>query len=138
MRSTLLIRVQSTSSQNENKFLELIRDISFYLILTSLFSLDNTWATAACWNPESGIPYPESMPAKHNISEEESETAVEQFWSNEVLHISGGIEEVGEVQWDLFACLILAWALVYVFIWKGLHNSGKVGNSVVCNSNLRC
>jgi len=87
---------------------------------------NGTWATTACWNPESGIPYPESMPAMHNISEADSETAVEQFWSNEVLHISGGIEEVGEVQWDLFACLILAWALVYGFIWKGLHNSGKL------------
>ena len=47
--------------------------------------------------------------------------------SNEVLHASGGIEEVGDVQLDLLACLIVAWALVYVFIWKGLHNSGKVG-----------
>ena len=49
------------------------------------------------------------------------------FCSNEVLHVSGGIEEVGEVQWDLFVCLIVAWILVYGFIWKGLHNSGKVG-----------
>ena len=50
----------------------------------------------------------------------------EVFYRNEVLHTSGGIEEIGEVQWDLFICLIVAWALVYGFIWKGLHNSGKV------------
>ena len=46
--------------------------------------------------------------------------------SNEVLHMSGGIDEVGGVQWDLLGYLILAWAVVYMVIWKGLHNSGKV------------
>ena len=40
--------------------------------------------------------------------------------------MSSGIEEVGYVQWDLFGYLILAWAVVYCVIWKGLHNSGKV------------
>ena len=50
------------------------------------------------------------------------------FWcySNEVLHMSSGIEEVGYVQWDLLGYLILAWTVVYCVIWKGLHNSGKV------------
>merc|ERR1712142_666936 len=90
---------------------------------------NGTWATAACWTPESGIPYKESLAAFHNISEEDTETSVEQFWRNEVLHQSGGIEEVGAIQWDLFGCLIVAWALVYVFIWRGLHNSGKVGDT---------
>jgi len=101
---------------------------------------NGTWATLACWSPESGIPYPLSVPALHNISEADSETAVEQFWSNEVLHASGGIEEVGEVQLDLLLCLIVAWALVYAFIWKGLHNSGKVGTSFleINNSNMTC
>ena len=40
--------------------------------------------------------------------------------------MSGGIDEVGGVQWDLFGYLILAWTVVYCVIWKGLHNSGKV------------
>ena len=48
------------------------------------------------------------------------------FSSNEVLHISSGIEEVGGVQTDLFCFLLLAWVIVYGVIWKGLHNSGKV------------
>ena len=52
------------------------------------------------------------------------------FCSNEVLHISGGIEEVGAVQADLFGFLVAAWVVVYCVIWKGLHNSGKVGTSV--------
>jgi len=86
---------------------------------------NGSWATVSCWSPESGIPYAESLAAFHNISEEDTETSVEQFWKNKVLHQSTGIEDVGSIQWDLFGCLIIAWALVYVFIWRGLHNSGK-------------
>ena len=48
------------------------------------------------------------------------------IFSNEVLNISEGIEEVGEVQLDLLMFLILAWVVTYCVIWKGLHNSGKV------------
>ena len=111
-----------------------------------LIVLDGTWATAACWTPESGIPYKESIAALNNISEVDTETPVEQFWRyvlsclaaskypprNEVLHASEGIEEVGPIQADLFGCLIVAWALVYGFIWKGLHNSGKVYDAILC------
>ena len=50
------------------------------------------------------------------------------FCSNEVLHISGSIDDVGGVQWDLMVFLVLAWIVVYGVIWKGLHNSGKVRN----------
>jgi len=42
--------------------------------------LDGSWATVSCWSPESGIPYAESLAAFHNISEEDTETSVEQFW----------------------------------------------------------
>lgn len=88
---------------------------------------NGTWANYKCWNPDDGIPFNQSRPfLEHNISEIDSETAVEQFWNNEVLHMSSGIEEVGYVQWDLLGYLILAWTVVYCVIWKGLHNSGKV------------
>jgi len=86
---------------------------------------NGTWANEKCFNPDSGVPYNESLPAMHNISEVDSETAVEQFWSNEVLNISEGIEEVGGIQLDLLMFLILAWVVTYCVIWKGLHNSGK-------------
>jgi len=87
---------------------------------------NGSWANEKCWNPESGLPYDESVAYQYNISKNLTETPVEQFWNNEVLHISGGIEEVGEVQTDLFCFLLLAWIIVYGVIWKGLHNSGKV------------
>ena len=47
-------------------------------------------------------------------------------FSNAVLGISSGIHEIGGIQWELFGYLMLAWVMVYLVIWKGLHNSGKV------------
>jgi len=87
---------------------------------------NGTWANEKCWDSDSGIPYEESLAAQNNISEKDTETAVEQFWSNEVLHISESINDVGPIQTDLMLFLILAWFVTYCVIWKGLHNSGKV------------
>ncbi|CAB1352346.1 unnamed protein product [Coregonus sp. 'balchen'] len=37
-----------------------------------------------------------------------------------VLAISGGIEEVGSVRWELMLCLLACWAVCYFCIWKGI------------------
>ena len=47
-------------------------------------------------------------------------------FSNAVLQISGGIDEVGGIQWELCAYLALAWLGCFLIVWKGLHGSGKV------------
>ena len=40
---------------------------------------------------------------------------------------NSGLEDgLGGVQWELVGCLGLAWLLVYLIVWKGLHQSGKV------------
>jgi hypothetical protein len=33
---------------------------------------------------------------------------------------------LGALQWELVGTLLLAWIVVYLIIWKGLHSSGKV------------
>uniref|UniRef100_A0A672Z5N3 Transporter n=1 Tax=Sphaeramia orbicularis TaxID=375764 RepID=A0A672Z5N3_9TELE len=43
-----------------------------------------------------------------------------------VLGLSGGLEEVGSVRWDLAGCLLLSWIVCYFCIWKGVKSSGKV------------
>lgn len=48
------------------------------------------------------------------------------LFSNHVLQISDGIGTMGGVRLELFGYLVLAWVLVYLVIWKGLQNSGKV------------
>ena len=40
--------------------------------------------------------------------------------------MSDGIEYPGTVKWDLSLCLVLAWVLVFLCIWKGVKSIGKV------------
>ena len=47
-------------------------------------------------------------------------------FSNHVLKISGGIEEPGEVRFELAMCLLLGWIIVYFCVWKGIKSAGKV------------
>ena len=45
---------------------------------------------------------------------------------NKVLQISPGIEYPGSMRWELFACLICAWLMVYFATWKSIKSSAKV------------
>lgn len=47
-------------------------------------------------------------------------------YSNKVLQMSNGIEEPGSLRWELVACLITAWILVYFSIWKSIKSSAQV------------
>jgi solute carrier family 6 GABA transporter-like protein 6/8/11/12/13 len=47
-------------------------------------------------------------------------------FSGKVLQVSEGIDNLGVIRWELAACLILAWILVYFSIWKSVKSSGKV------------
>lgn len=33
---------------------------------------------------------------------------------------------MGSIRWPLLLCLLFAWFLVYIVIWRGLHKSGKI------------
>ncbi|CAB1315593.1 unnamed protein product, partial [Coregonus sp. 'balchen'] len=43
-----------------------------------------------------------------------------------VLSISSGIDEIGEVKWDLALCLLGVWVICFFCIWKGVKSTGKV------------
>jgi hypothetical protein len=45
-----------------------------------------------------------------------------------VLQITDGIDNPGGMQWELVGFLALAWFLIYIVVWRGLQNSGKVTN----------
>ncbi|XP_049808868.1 sodium- and chloride-dependent GABA transporter 1-like [Schistocerca nitens] len=98
----------------------------FYLIATfvQLPSLpwedcDNWWNTRDCITPGT------NATLVHNRTNHTA-TPVEEFWDRRVLQVSAGIDELGGPQWELAGCLLLAWVLVYLIIWRGLHQSGKV------------
>lgn len=40
--------------------------------------------------------------------------------------MSGGIEEVGEVKWEILLCLLACWVACYFCIWRGVRTTGKV------------
>jgi solute carrier family 6 GABA transporter-like protein 1 len=41
------------------------------------------------------------------------------------LMISPGIEEIGNVRWELAGTLLFVWILCYFCIWKGVRWTGK-------------
>ncbi|KAF3690324.1 Sodium- and chloride-dependent taurine transporter Solute carrier family 6 member 6 [Channa argus] len=51
---------------------------------------------------------------------------VTEFWEHNVLGITSGIEEMGEIKWDLAVCLLLVWVICFFCIWKGVKSTGKV------------
>ena len=40
--------------------------------------------------------------------------------------MSSRIEDFGNISWELFGCLVLAWIIVYFCIWKSVKATGKV------------
>ncbi|RXN38889.1 sodium- and chloride-dependent GABA transporter 2-like protein [Labeo rohita] len=42
------------------------------------------------------------------------------------MSLSGGIEEIGKINWEILLCLIAVWIICYFCIWKGVKSTGKV------------
>ncbi|XP_052072978.1 sodium- and chloride-dependent glycine transporter 1-like [Mytilus californianus] len=53
-------------------------------------------------------------------------TAQEDFWQNNVLQMSTGLEDLGNLNWRLLLCLLGAWVIVGLCIMKGIKSIGKV------------
>ncbi|CAG0879420.1 unnamed protein product [Cyprideis torosa] len=60
------------------------------------------------------------------LLENETRTPAQDFYFERVLRISSGINEPGEIRWELFLVLLLAWTLVYFSVWKSVKSTGKV------------
>lgn len=43
-----------------------------------------------------------------------------------VLMISDGLENIGELRWELVGTLFAVWFICYFCIWKGVRWTGKV------------
>ncbi|XP_069380666.1 sodium- and chloride-dependent betaine transporter-like [Paralichthys olivaceus] len=54
-----------------------------------------------------------------------TKSSVSEFWERGVLSMSGGIDEVGTVKWELLLCLLACWVACYFCIWKGVRSTGK-------------
>ncbi|XP_046543629.1 sodium- and chloride-dependent glycine transporter 1-like [Haliotis rubra] len=51
-------------------------------------------------------------------------TAAEEFWQYKVLGISGGLERLGSIKWELALCLLASWILIFGCIVKGVRSVG--------------
>uniref|UniRef100_A0A131YKJ9 Transporter n=1 Tax=Rhipicephalus appendiculatus TaxID=34631 RepID=A0A131YKJ9_RHIAP len=96
--------------------------ILFYLISSFATVLPwehcgNYWNTDRCWEHNDTHPTP-----PHNGTV----TPIVEFWENRVLGITSGLHEIGKVRPEIALYLFIGWAMVYLVIWRGLHQSGKI------------
>ncbi|XP_047224619.1 sodium- and chloride-dependent betaine transporter-like [Girardinichthys multiradiatus] len=82
-------------------------------------SCNNTWNTVNCIGMTSTSPNVTENPTN-------SSSAATEFWERRVLGMSAGIEDLGNVRWELAVCLLACWVLCYFSIWKGVRSSGKI------------
>ncbi|XP_025088321.1 sodium- and chloride-dependent taurine transporter-like [Pomacea canaliculata] len=114
-----------------NCYYNVILSWAFYYFFAS-FTSELPWVKCGnYWNSPDLCALPEDYESKVNESGDPNITSrlidpVTEYWENKVLSISGGIDQVGTVKWDLALCLLLAWIVVYACICKGIRSSGKV------------
>uniref|UniRef100_A0A8C4RH73 Transporter n=1 Tax=Erpetoichthys calabaricus TaxID=27687 RepID=A0A8C4RH73_ERPCA len=82
-------------------------------------SCNNTWNTVHC--KEFDKNFSTSSPELMNATSPALE-----FWERRVLNISGGIEVLGSLHWEMALCLLLTWIVCYFCVWKGIKSTGKI------------
>ncbi|XP_055929355.1 sodium- and chloride-dependent GABA transporter 1-like [Argiope bruennichi] len=85
---------------------------------------DNWWNTPLCQSEYETNCTKESCPVEATTVAHIS--PVKEYWERNVLQITSGLGEPGEVRWPLAGTLFLAWVLCYFCIWKGVKWTGKV------------
>lgn len=96
----------------------------FYLF--SSFSAELPWATCGnYWNTDSCLDISSTNRTSNLTSRVNGTLPVVEFWQRRALKVSGGIEEVGSLRWELVLCLILTWVICYFCVWKGVKSTGK-------------
>ncbi|XP_020564128.1 sodium- and chloride-dependent GABA transporter 2 [Oryzias latipes] len=98
-----------------------------WALLYLMFSFSSQLPWANCnndWNTDDCVDF--STNNNSWINKTNPTSAATQFWERRVLAISGGIEEVGSIRWEVMLCLIAMWIICYFCIWKGVKSTGKV------------
>ncbi|XP_041083114.1 sodium- and chloride-dependent GABA transporter 2-like isoform X1 [Polyodon spathula] len=83
-------------------------------------SCRNTWNTGTCVEFDK-----QNLTSNWTVPNNATSPAME-FWERRVLKISGGIDEVGSLHWEMTLCFLLTWIICYFCVWKGVKSTGKV------------
>ncbi|XP_029687048.1 sodium- and chloride-dependent GABA transporter 3-like [Takifugu rubripes] len=102
----------------------------FYLVFSFRAQLpwatcNNTWNTDNCGDLQNLDSLPNNVTGNESMQLNTTSAATE-FWERRMLRMSGGIEELGSVSWELVLCLLACWVFCFFSIWKGVRSSGKV------------
>ncbi|XP_054867989.1 sodium- and chloride-dependent GABA transporter 2-like isoform X2 [Amphiprion ocellaris] len=106
-----------------------------YLIILSwallylVFSFSPQLPWASCnnyWNTDDCVDFSTNNDSVPWTNLTNSTSAATEFWERRVLAISGGIEDLGSIRWEVLLCLITIWIICYFCIWKGVKSTGKV------------
>lgn len=68
------------------------------------------------WSPEVSKGKNETMSTFMNLD----------FFKDDVLKVSGGIEDMGKIDTGMMGCLVITYILIYMCISKGIQSSSKV------------
>ncbi|XP_066559183.1 sodium- and chloride-dependent GABA transporter 2-like isoform X2 [Amia ocellicauda] len=99
---------------------------SFFYLFSS-FSSELPWASCGhTWNTDACVEFDEQNHTSNWTDPRRATSAVEEFWERRVLGVSGGIDQVGGLRWELTLCLLLSWIVCYFCVWKGVKSTGKV------------
>ncbi|XP_050982951.1 sodium- and chloride-dependent GABA transporter 2-like [Labeo rohita] len=115
--------------------LTLLYNCTYYIIILAwalfylFFSFSSQLPWASCnntWNTDDCLNHAETNLTLNWTTLIHSTPAATEFWERRVLSLSGGIEEVGKINWEILLCLITMWIICYFSIWKGVKSTGKV------------
>ncbi|KAE8295536.1 Sodium- and chloride-dependent GABA transporter 2 [Larimichthys crocea] len=97
------------------------------LYLVFSFSPQLPWATCNnYWNTDDCVDFTTRNNTFEWTNQTDTTSAATEFWERRVLAISGGIEQIGSIRWEVLLCLIVMWIICYFCIWKGVRSTGKV------------
>ncbi|RWS30401.1 sodium- and chloride-dependent glycine transporter 2-like protein [Leptotrombidium deliense] len=70
-----------------------------------------------------------TMAQEYNLSalieENPRKTPSEEFFNNQVLGLTSGIDDITGIQWPIVVALFVAWAIICLCLCKGVKSSGK-------------
>jgi len=91
-------------------------------------SCNNTWNTILCvpTTELKNLTDPVRLPDSTYVNKSDLKSPSEEFFYNGVLKVSDGIEDAGEMSWQLALCLLLAWLIIFFVLIKGISSLGKV------------